>query len=99
MKLLCYLRRRHAIADRYDASLAGLSLTRPTRLRGRLSALHLYVVTLDDPERRKPVFDALRRANIGVNVHYIPIHLQPYYRKLGFAPGDFPNAEALARRA
>jgi UDP-4-amino-4,6-dideoxy-N-acetyl-beta-L-altrosamine transaminase len=94
-----YLRRRHEIGDLYDARLAGLPLTRPTRLTGRFSAFHLYVVQLDDPARRRPVFEALRAANIGVNVHYIPIHLQPYYRARGFAPGDFPAAEAYYARA
>jgi UDP-4-amino-4,6-dideoxy-N-acetyl-beta-L-altrosamine transaminase len=94
-----YLERRHAIADRYDAALPGLPLTPPTRLPGRVSALHLYVVTLDEPERRRPVFDAMRRARIGVNVHYIPIHLQPFYRRRGFKAGDFPNAEAYYARA
>jgi UDP-4-amino-4,6-dideoxy-N-acetyl-beta-L-altrosamine transaminase len=98
-RIHAYLQRRHAIAARYDDLLADLPLTLPVRLPGRLSALHLYVVQLDDPELRKPVFDAMRRANIGVNVHYIPIHLQPYYRNRGFAPGDFPNAETYYARA
>lgn len=94
-----YLRRRHAIADLYDAGLNGLELTRPARLAGRYSAFHLYVIMLDDPAKRAPVFEALRRAGIGVNVHYIPIHLQPYYRGRGFGPGDFPNAEDYYARA
>lgn len=98
-RLDTYLRRRHALAALYDARLAGLPLTIPTRLPGRYSAFHLYVVQLDDPALRRPVFDALREARIGANVHYIPIHLQPFYRALGFAPGDFPNAEAYYARA
>ncbi len=49
--------------------------------------------------RRRPIFDALRAGGIGVNVHYIPVHLQPYYRALGFAKGQFPNAEAYYSRA
>ena len=52
-----------------------------------------YVIRLDDAERRRAVFEALRADGIGVNVHYIPVHLQPYYRKMGFTPGDFPQAE------
>ena len=48
---------------------------------------------------RREAFDALRAAGIGVNVHYIPVHLQPYYRELGFCPGDFPAAEAYYSEA
>lgn len=94
-----YLRRRHELGDLYDARLKGLPLTIPARLPGRYSAFHLYVVQLDDPALRRPVFEALRQANIGANVHYIPIHLQPFYRARGFGPGDFPNAEAYYARA
>ncbi|HYI49013.1 MAG TPA: UDP-4-amino-4,6-dideoxy-N-acetyl-beta-L-altrosamine transaminase [Allosphingosinicella sp.] len=98
-RLDAYLRRRHELGALYDARLEGLPLTVPARLPGRRSAFHLYVVQLDDPLRRRPVYDALRGANIGANVHYIPIHLQPFYRARGFAPGDFPNAEAYYARA
>jgi len=59
-----------------------------------LSGLHLYPIVLNDAARRKAVFDALRAAGIHVNVHYIPVHTQPYYRELGFKRGDFPRAEA-----
>lgn len=62
----------------------------------RASALHLDVVRLK-PEAaaidRRTLFERLRAENIGVNVHYIPVHMQPYYRSLGFEPGDFPVAE------
>lgn len=94
-----YLARRHEIANAYDERLAGLPLTRPTRLSGRYSALHLYVVQLNDARRRREVFEAMRAAGIGVNVHYIPIHLQPFYRDMGFAPGQFPVAEDYYSRA
>jgi UDP-4-amino-4,6-dideoxy-N-acetyl-beta-L-altrosamine transaminase len=94
-RLQTYVARRHAIAERYDTLLAGLPLTRPQRAADRLSALHLYPIVLHDAARRRPVFEALRAADIGVNVHYIPVHLQPYYRELnGSGPGDFPHAEA-----
>ncbi len=94
-----YIARRHEIADEYDARLAGLPLTLPARLPGRRSALHLYVVQLEEAGRRRQLFEAMRNAGIGVNVHYIPIHLQPFYRARGFSPGDFPNAEAYYERA
>jgi dTDP-4-amino-4,6-dideoxygalactose transaminase len=56
------------------------------------SAWHLYVVHVPDGTRRR-LFDDMRAAGVGVNVHYIPVHLQPYYRKRGFKLGDFPEAE------
>jgi dTDP-4-amino-4,6-dideoxygalactose transaminase len=57
--------------------------------------LHLYVIRLDlaSSHRHRRVFELLRADGIGVNLHYIPVHLQPYYRALGFAEGDFPEAE------
>lgn len=94
-----FLDRRHEIADYYDARLGHLPLQLPVRSQDRRSALHLYVVQLHDESARLRVFNALRAAGIGVNVHYIPIHLQPYYRNLGFNAGDFPNAEAYYRAA
>ena len=94
-RLEIYVARRQAIAERYDTLLAGLPLTRPQRAADRRSALHLYPVGLHDTWRRRQVFEALRAADIGVNVHYIPVHLQPYYHQLnGSGPGDFPHAEA-----
>ncbi len=90
-----YVARRHAIARRYDDALAGLDLARPVRDQASRSALHLYVVRLAGRAsgRRRQIFDRMRAQGVGVNVHYIPVHLQPYYRRLGFAPGQFPEAE------
>ena len=61
-----------------------------------MSAWHLYVIRVKPEARqsRREVYDALHAAGIAANVHYIPVHLQPDYRHLGFAPGDFPAAEA-----
>lgn len=99
-RLAKYVDLRHAHADAYDAELAGLALTTPWRQPDTRSALHLYVIQLNDPSyRRRAVFEGLRRRGIGVNVHYIPIHLQPYYRAMGFAEGDFPAAETYYSRA
>jgi len=91
-KLPGFLARRRAIAARYGEALAG-SAARPLALRpGALHAWHLFVVRVDD---RDQVFSALRAAGIGCNVHYIPVHLHPYYRKtLGTGPGLCPVAEA-----
>jgi len=94
--------RRVALAGRYDKLLRGLPLRLPPRLEDRESSWHLYVVEVD-PDRtrvtRRELFEALRAAGIGVNVHYIPIHLQPYYRALGFRPGDCPAAESYYANA
>ena len=94
--------RRHQIACRYDAELAGLPLVTPWQSPNSHSALHLYPIQLDaarSPINRRQLFDGLRAAGIGVNVHYIPVHTQPHYRRLGFAPGQFPVAEAYYAQA
>ena len=98
-RLAPYVSRRHEIADRYDALLTDLPVTLPVRPAGSYSGLHLYVVQLLDPSRRRAVFEGMRAAGIGVNVHYIPVHLQPYYRAMGFAAGDFPAAESYYEAA
>lgn len=88
--------RRELLARRYDALLERLPLRTPPRFSDRKSSHHLYVIEIDEAQsrvNREQAFEALRAANIGVNVHYIPIHLQPYYREMGFRPGDFPISE------
>lgn len=94
--------RRHAIAARYDAELHSLPLIIPWQHPDAHSALHLYPIQLDRSRStltRRQLFDGLRAAGIGVNVHYIPVHTQPHYRRLGFAPGQFPVAEAYYAQA
>ncbi len=102
-RLDAYVARRAALARRYDAALADLPLRRPPLDDAEnRSAWHLYAVQIDEEavgKSRREVFEAMRAANIGVQVHYIPVHLQPHYRRLGFAPGMFPAAEAFYRRA
>lgn len=96
-----WIARRHALADVYDAELSGMPLILPIRLPGSRSALHLYVVQLDGALSRisrRTVFDRLRAAGIGVNVHYIPVNLQPDYARLGFRSGQFLNAETYYSR-
>lgn len=63
------------------------------------SAWHLFCIELKNESQRKRIFDGMREKGIGVNVHYIPVHLQPYYQAMGFLPGDFPVAEAYYRHA
>lgn len=88
-----FVARRRELAQRYDAALAALPLTRPWQHSDSSSAWHLYVIRLDPPQSRRQLYDKFIQAGIHVNVHYIPVHLQPYYRDLGFNPGDFPEAE------
>ncbi len=91
-RLHAYVARRHEIAQRYDALLEGLPLTRPWQHPDSYSGLHLYIVRVA-AERRHAIFEALRAADIGVNVHYIPVHTQPHYQQPGQVRGPFPEAE------
>lgn len=90
-----FVKRRNEIFDRYNRELAGLPLKLPKLMTGDRSAWHLYVIQITEKStvNRAELFNALRERNIGVNVHYIPVHLQPIYRAYGFKPGDFPRAE------
>jgi dTDP-4-amino-4,6-dideoxygalactose transaminase len=89
-----YVAQRHAIARRYDELLSGLPLTLPWQHPNGYSGLHLYVVRVQPRVgSHREVFEALRAAGIGVNLHYIPVHTQPYYARMGFKPGDFPEAQ------
>lgn len=92
-RLEAFLHKREALARRYDELLAGLPLRSQRREAHSRSGLHLYIVRLDDTARHASVFEQLRGAGIGVNLHYIPVYLQPYYRRLGFRPGHCPEAE------
>jgi dTDP-4-amino-4,6-dideoxygalactose transaminase len=97
-----YVRQRHAVRQRYDEQLAELPVKTPWQDPDSYSALHLYpiqVMTGDDGPDRRQVFGRMREAGIGVNVHYIPVHTQPYYRKLGFRYDDYPQAVAYYQRA
>ena len=91
-----FVAKRHAIARRYDKLLADLSVITPWQHADSYSGLHLYVIRLKLNKIRKTyreVFEALRTAGIGVNLHYIPVYLQPFYERLGFRAGYCPIAE------
>lgn len=92
---------RNRIAQRYDNLLAGLPLALPKVSNDRRSSFHLYVVRLPRPDATEHlrVFESLRQSGIGVNVHYMPVHLQPDFRELGFGDGMFASAEAHAASA
>lgn len=96
-----FVARRHALAKRYDELLNELPIILPYRNAANYSGLHLYPIQVKDEcgKTRKQVFDSLRAQNIGVNVHYIPVHTQPYYQAMGFSQGDFPYAERYYQQA
>ncbi|MEZ9417343.1 DegT/DnrJ/EryC1/StrS family aminotransferase, partial [Vibrio sp. 10N.286.49.E1] len=93
---------RHVLSQRYNQMLSELPLVLPYQLENTYSGLHLFVIRLKLDEislTHKQVFDALRESNIGVNLHYIPVHTQPYYQAMGFSDGDFPASEHYYQEA
>jgi UDP-4-amino-4,6-dideoxy-N-acetyl-beta-L-altrosamine transaminase len=90
-----FVAKRHALAQRYDQILSDLPIVIPWQHPDSYSSFHLYIVRLklEQTGTHRQVFEALRAAGIGVNLHYIPVYLQPYYQKLGFKPGYCPEAE------
>jgi len=95
-RLAAFVARRQALALRYDRLLSGLShVTVPYRAPDRDPSWHLYIVRLAPQIDRARVYAAMVEAGIGVQVLYIPVHTQPYYRAMGFQDGDFPEAEAF----
>jgi UDP-4-amino-4,6-dideoxy-N-acetyl-beta-L-altrosamine transaminase len=98
-RLDAMLDRRRALAARYDRLLADLPVTRPWRDPDGTSSWHLYVIGLPEQLDRRAVFDAMHARGVGVQVHYIPVHTQPYYQALGFRQGDYPVAETYYARS
>lgn len=93
---------RHELARGYYTKLDNLPVILPYQLPDTYSGLHLFVIRLkldDISLTHQQVFDALRERGIGVNLHYIPVHTQPYYQDLGFTEGDFPESEQYYREA
>ena len=89
-----FIQRRHAIAHRYNDTLGALPLTIPWQHPDAYSAFHLYPIrVLGQQKRRQKILGGLRAAGISANVHYIPVHTQPYYQGIGFKEGDFPESE------
>ncbi|MFT6898248.1 MAG: UDP-4-amino-4,6-dideoxy-N-acetyl-beta-L-altrosamine transaminase [Paraglaciecola sp.] len=97
-KLDHFIHFRRKKAAVYLQALAKLPLILPPQSSLEDSAWHLFMIELKDHDRRV-IFEQLRARGIGVNVHYIPIHLQPYYQRLGFKLGNFPNAEGFYSHA
>ena len=95
-RLDSFVAKRHEIANRYNELLKDLPLTLPYQHTDSFSALHLYVIRLQLEKinkTHKQVFESLRAAGIGVNLHYMPVYQQPYYRQFGYSVSDFPESE------
>jgi UDP-4-amino-4,6-dideoxy-N-acetyl-beta-L-altrosamine transaminase len=95
-RLTAYVGQRHLIAKRYETLLASLPVTTPWQHSDTYSGLHLYVIRLRLREIKathRQVFERMRSAGIGVNLHYIPVYLQPYFAQFGFKAGYCPQAE------
>jgi len=91
-----FVRRRHEIAEQYDAELSSLPIITPHQAPGTYSSYHLYPICVSEAESwktQRQVYDALWQNGIAANLHYIPVHRHPYYENLGFKAGDFPEAE------
>ncbi|TVQ98355.1 MAG: UDP-4-amino-4,6-dideoxy-N-acetyl-beta-L-altrosamine transaminase [Deltaproteobacteria bacterium] len=100
-RLDAFIARRQALAARYTEALADLdALILPTEREGARSGWHLYVVLVaGDAQRRRPFFERLRALGLGVQVHYLPVHLHPYWQEHGFREGQFPAAEEFYARS
>ena len=97
-----FVAKRHILQKRYDSLLDNLPIIKPYQDKHSYSALHLYPIQINRKyvsKNREQIFNELREAGLGVNVHYIPIHTQPYYLQLGFKEGDYPNSEAYYTHA
>jgi len=95
-RLDAFVTRRHAIAQRYNELLANMPIVTPWQHEDSYSSFHLYPIRLrldDINKTHRQVYETLRAAGIGVNLHYIPVYRQPYYEKMGFRKGYCPEAE------
>lgn len=93
-----FIAKRKQLAQRYNDLLKNTLIILPYQNKDTHSSYHLYPIQLKS-KNRKLIFDKLREANIGVHVHYIPVHTQPYYQQLGFKQGDFPNSQNYYNQA
>ena len=94
-----FVEKRNKIALKYDLMLDDLPVKKPLILKSNKSSFHLYIIRLVKNTAHKQIFNYFRKKNILVNLHYIPIHLQPFYSQFGFKVGNFPIAEDYYTRA
>ena len=93
-----FMEQRTAVAERYGRLLSALPLQLPQTNDAVVSAWHLYVVQLQEEELRMELIEQLQAEGVSTQIHYIPLHTQPYYRQFGFQSGDFPEAEKYYRK-
>jgi len=101
-RLDAFVERRHEIAVEYDRAFAGLPIITPWQQSGVCSSYHLYSIRIresDCGKTQRQVYAALLRKGVGANLHYIPVHRQPFYENQGFKSGDFPEAENFHKEA
>ena len=97
-----FIKKRHEIAKIYDEELSQLPIKLPHQNEDSFSSFHLYVIRLELKKIKmshENVFNTLRENGIGVNLHYIPVHLHPFYKNLGFKNGDYPESEKYSSEA
>ena len=94
-----FVEKRNELAKSYQKEFSKVGIGFQHILERTYSAFHLFVIQLPSGNDHKRIFDGLRSNGVGVNLHYIPVHLQPYYRAFGFSNGDFPNAERYYEKA
>lgn len=98
-RLTDFIKKRNILAQRYDKFLDQNNIILPHVRAGMKSAFHLYIIKLKNVTDKANLFSELTSSGFGVNVHYIPVHTHPFYRKLGFGFGDFPKSEDYYARA
>ena len=94
-----YIARRHNLANRYNELLSDFPLVIPYQHSDSYSAFHLYVIRLKDNKKHRQIFEYLRKDNIGVNLHYIPVHTQPYYHQMDIEFTDLEQSESYYKDA
>jgi UDP-4-amino-4,6-dideoxy-N-acetyl-beta-L-altrosamine transaminase len=94
-----YIAHRHNLANRYNKLLSDFPLVIPYQHSDNYSAFHLYVIRLEDNKKHKQIFELLRKDNIGVNLHYIPVHTQPYYQQMDIEFTDLEQSELYYKDA
>lgn len=97
-RLESFIQKRNAIANRYQSKLSNNQVLFQTVPAGNLSARHLFIIRVRE-DQHKAVFNSLRNENIGVNLHYIPIYRQPYFRAMGFSASNYPGSENYYKQA
>ena len=96
-----YVQRRHVLAKYYDTQLKDFPIITPWQTPNTYSSYHLYPILINvnsDVKTQRQIYDELKENKIAVNLHYIPVHRQPYYENLGFNKNDFPIAERLHQK-